>query len=141
MSKAGKTAMGESLRQMATAQIVNQLPFSIGTDVFHLSGHPRSGHWRSPKIRPTEFAVPGVNSSAGKKASIAGTSRPSLRLYLRPNAFLENGSRPSMVEPKGSLDAFSRKAYPVILGRREGSICVGRILGDHVWPDLGDRRG
>ena len=46
-----------------------------------------------------------------------------------------------MVEPKGSLDAFFRKAYPVIIGRREGAICVGRILGDHVWPDLGDRRG
>jgi len=26
-----------------------------------------------------------------------------------------------MVEPKGSLDAFSRKAYPVILGRREAA--------------------
>src|SRR5947209_3592386 len=27
------------------------------------------------------------------------------------------------------------------LGRREGSFSVGRIFGDHEWPDWGDHRG
>ena len=27
------------------------------------------------------------------------------------------------------------------VGRREGAFSVGRILGDHEWPDWGDHRG
>ena len=54
---------------------------------------------------------------------------------------LECGSRPSDSEPKGSLDAYSSMQYQMIMGRREDAFSVGRILGDHVWPDLGDHRG
>jgi hypothetical protein len=48
-----------------------------------------------------------------------GTSGSSLRLCLRSNSLLENGSRPSVSEPKGSLDACSSKEYQAIIGRRE----------------------
>jgi hypothetical protein len=31
--------------------------------------------------------------------------------------------------------------YQMMIGRREDAFSVGRILGDHEWPDLGDHRG
>src|SRR5437667_1703327 len=53
---------------------------------------------------------------------------------------LECGARRSDIEPKGSLDAYSSMQYQMIMRRREDAFSVGRILGDHVWPDLGDHR-